>query len=752
MQAAKRNRKTRYIIRRLLHMELPEIACRSRQEALKWAERVRATTDLNIRRGWKRTVDRDDIGRFVRNAAESFFPGPLDGRVPAALAIAAPDHCKEVIAFADSICRGTFELLGYKNLDFGNPLDWHLDPVSGNRAPAVHWTRIDPLDYAAVGDSKVTWELNRHQWFVTLGQAYRLTRDERYARAIIHFWQSWLQENPVGIGMNWTSSLEVAFRIISWTWTILLINDSDALTPEFFAAILESVEAHASHVERYLSYYFAPNTHLTGEALGLLYAGVAFPQLKRAERLRSIGARILIQEIERQVVPDGVYFERSTCYQRYTVDFYLHFLDIASRVGIDVPRVASNRLRSMLDFLIAIRKPDGSMPDIGDGDGGWLLPLSRSEPLDFRGTFSTAAVLFRSPEYAWAAGELAPETVWLLGNAAIESFQAIQPALPASSECRMFRAGGFGVMRNGWDAKSHWLLFDAGPLGCDISGGHGHADLLSIQLSAFGQQFLVDGGTCCYTADRELRDFSRGTTAHSTIVVDGKFQAEPAGPFSWRNRSTAHLRRWISDNTITFADAEHDGYGMLSEPVSHRRRVLFIKPMYWLIVDDVTGLGQHRVEIRFQFAPMKVRIDETGWVRATHDDRSGLLLRTFASVPMDLEVREGQRNPLEGWVSSNYGRLEPAPAIVYAATTQLPMRSVTLLWPAEAIDQTPDVDVIRDPSGRPIGLLVPEREESVLFCDGEPLVDRGTLTHGAGPEDRINRTTAWQVPNAHISL
>jgi hypothetical protein len=171
------------------------------------------------------------------------------------------------------------------------------------------------------------------------------------------------------------------------------------------------------------------------------------------------------------------------------------------------------------------------------------------------------------------------------------------------------------------------------------------------------------------------------------------------------------------------ADAEHDGYGALPDPVSHRRRVIFIKPRYWLVVDDVIGDGQHHVEIRFQFAPMKVRIDHTGWVRATRDGQHGLLMRTFSSAPINSHVREGQRTPLEGWVSPNYGRLEPAPVVVYVADTQLPIRIVTLLWPTTEVDQVPHVDVIRDDEGRPIGVVAGGGEEAVLFRDGEPIVE-----------------------------
>src|SRR5437870_3190503 len=233
------------------------------------------------------------------------------------------------------------------------------------------------------------------------------------------------------MGINWTSSLEVGLRIIAWCWALTLIRDSDAFNSALLAELAKSVQAHATHVERYLSYYFAPNTHLTGEALGLLYAAVVFPGLKRAERWRSLATHILVQELARQVLSDGVYFERSTCYQRYTVDTYLHFLILGSRAGFDLPSAVTARVRSMLDFLVALRHPDGSMPSIGDADGGWLLPLSRSGPEDFRATFSTAAVLFRDPVYAQAAHELSPDTLWLLGTSAMEIFESLQPSPPA---------------------------------------------------------------------------------------------------------------------------------------------------------------------------------------------------------------------------------------------------------------------------------------------------------------------------------
>src|SRR5207237_4759604 len=107
-----------------------------------------------------------------------------------------------------------------------------------------------------------------------------------------------------------------------------------------------------------------------------------------------------------QVLADGVYFEHSTCYQRYTVDIYLHFLILTARNGLVVPPAVAARVQQMLDVLVALRRPDGSMPQIGDADGGWLLPLASRPSDDCGGVFSPAAAVVGRGDYAWAAGEL----------------------------------------------------------------------------------------------------------------------------------------------------------------------------------------------------------------------------------------------------------------------------------------------------------------------------------------------------------
>ena len=708
---------------RLLRMDIPEIAVRSRQGMSKSLERMASMSRLGAvlsmpappfhadLSGRQQVVPSMRTGRFFAGVDN---PGTAD-----LIARTMRKETLQVLVEADAACDGKFKILGHGCLSFGNPVDWHFDPVSGRRAPPLHWTKIDPLNTYLVGDSKVIWELNRHQWLTSLGQAHRFTGDGRYTAAFAAFVSSWMLVNRRGVGINWTSSLEVAYRLIAWCWTLRLFKDSPALPPQLLVNMTASIREHALHVERYLSHYFSPNTHLTGEALGLFYAGVLFPELPGASRWRDRGTRILINQLQKQVLSDGVYFEQSMYYQAYTAEIYLHFLILAKENGIALPPFVGERVQAMLDFLVDLSYPNRSLPQIGDSDGGRLLPLMSRTADDFRGTFAVAAAFFKRPDYAWAAGGPALEIAWLLGAAGWEEFALLDASPPSRAASQCYGGGGYAIMRSDWGTQAHQLVLDAGPLGCPISGAHGHADLLSIQCTAFGEPHIVDPGTGCYTFDPTWRDYFRGSAAHSTVIVDGLNQATPAGPFSWVERPGASLRRWISTGAFDLADAEHEAYGGLADPVTHRRRVYFRKPNYWLVVDDLIGKVTHRIELAFQFAPRALTLGDDGWVRSPGTAGRGLLLRSFASCELDRRLCNGEIQPPRGWISPDYGSRMPSPAVVCSATAPLPLRVVTLLLPVESIDAAPpEISIRREGE---VLLLTFGREAETIRVDAQEI-------------------------------
>ena len=713
------------VLRKLRGRSASELRARGLQFANKWLERMRLSSDVGEptdAQFWRRlspetqrTIpvgDADGLLALFRAGPNRFFASFDDPQATVAeLRRRWPTAEREIVARADAICAGAFDLLGYDRLSFGSPIDWHRDPVAGRVAPRVHWSRIDYLDPTLVGDHKVIWELNRHQYFLTLGRAYWLTRDERYAATIAEHLQAWMDANPPKIGVNWASSLETAYRAISWIWALNFLRDSSALTAKLYRRVLAYIDRHARHIAQNLSTYFSPNTHLTGEALGLLTVGACFPELAAADAWAGIGRSVLESELERQVRSDGVYVEQSPHYHRYTLEIYLHGVILARRAGRPLQGVDA-RLQAALEHAMWITMPDGSCPLIGDDDGGQLLPLEAGPPSDLRPALATGAILYKRGDYAAVAGRCAEQALWLHGPRGLADFDRLTPVLPHETS-RAFADGGWYVMRDGWSRKSSFALVDLGPHGF-LSGGHAHADALSFVLCVGGRQLFIDPGTCVYSSSGHERDHYRETASHNTIAVDARSSSEPGiGAFQWRHTASTELGRWTSDGLYDFVRGEHDGFMRLPSPVRHERSILFVKGRYWVIRDRLIGEGDHQAVARFHCAPnVEVTLESSGEAMLVMPDDGALhavRLRTFAPSG-SLMLRQDSLCPV-------YGRKEPATVCEYHFTTHGTTELLTFVLPVGAGD-----------------LRVSETAPGTFAVDGDDVSDVHALGDAAAAE------------------
>ena len=600
----------------------------------------------------------------LRTKPRPFFD---PGEVTAVYKTRFPELSAQLIEQADRLTNGRFDLLGLRDLSFGDPIDWHFEPVSGKRIPLSHWSRLDYLDVEVAGDKKIIWELNRHQYFVRLGQAYCLTNDERYARTLVSHMEGWIEANPPKLGINWASSLEVAFRSISWLWALELFKFSPSLRSDLVKLALKYLYLNARHLESYLSTYFSPNTHLTGEALGLFYLGTLLPEFKEAKRWQETGSRILIDALPIHVQDDGVYFEQSSYYHRYTTDFYIHFLLLARANGFALPAQVEKALSLLLDHLMYITRPDGTTALFGDDDGGRLLPLDQRAANDFRATLAAGAVLCNRGDLKFVAGDAVEELPWLFGKDGLRQFDSI-PAQPPAYLSKSFPTGGYFVARDGWSSTANYLLFDCGPHGA-LNCGHAHADALSIELAANGKTILVDPGTYTYTGSKEQRDWFRSSQAHNTVTVDGESSSIPDGAFSWKTKASCTLKDWVTTDRFDFVSGSHDGYERLADTVTVERSILFLKRDYIILVDGFKSRREHRADVWFHLNPGSKPTLEAGAIR---EIRAGFTIQTFGN---------GHWTEEEAPVSHCYAQKEPAPAYVFSANFQGEGQIVSFLLP-----------------------------------------------------------------------
>jgi hypothetical protein len=580
---------------------------------------------------------------------------------------------------AEKLCRHEVELLSYGAVRLGRRIDWHRDPVTGRIWERRFWTDYRPEDDNGGRDSKTIHELNRHQHLPRLAKAYVLTGDERYAAEAVAQLGSWIDQNPPGLGINWQSSLEIGIRAISWMWTLFLLLPSRSLDEAAAERIGKSLFAQLEHVYRYTSVFSSPNTHLIGEAAALFIGGLVFRDQKRPAAWLERGAALLAEEAEKQVLDDGVYGELSSCYHCYALDFYLQALALAERNRFAFPERVPHKICDMLRFLMHLTRPDGSLPLLGDDDGGRALALEKKNYRSFNDALCLGAVLFLREDFKHQAGGFFEEALWLHGEEAWQVYRLLGSEPPAQTQA-FFSSAGYLVQRSGWGPLDSHLVFDCGGLGM-LTGGHAHADALSVVLFSRGRELLVDPGTFVYNCAPEWRDYFRSTRAHNTVTIDGQDQAERGGTFRWNTKISSRVERELAPPAIEYIEGEHDGYGRMREGVIHRRRLLHIPPEYWIVVDDFRGPGEHTFDFNYHLGPdvevSSLEHDEAELV--VRAEQAGLLLGLYASRPVRTELICGQTAPIGGWVSHGYGHKKPSSTVRATLAGPTPAAAMTFL-------------------------------------------------------------------------
>jgi len=551
-------------------------------------------------------------------------PSPCPGLPdPAAVAdrLRGSTFAQEVESIAQHALNGRYILFGQIR-ECGPSPEWRRDFVSGKVSGTPYFRRVPYLDGTAVGDHKVIWELNRHQYLVAMAQAWRFTGRREFVDGIEALLSSWYAANPPWRGINWCSALEIAFRAWSWIWVWHIAGQG--LSAVARRDLLRGLYRHGCHLEHNLSFYFSPNTHLLGEAVVLDALGRLFPEFPRSSYWRELGTSVTRQQLESQVRNDGSHFEQSTYYHVYALDMFLaHYLIAGEPVPEKVARMA--------EFLHGILGPQREIPLLGDDDGGRFFHPYGTGSQFGRATLATCGVVFQRPAWSGPATDLHTQAAWWIGVSALQDGGCGAP--PATA---FFPDTGLWIVTRG---NLH-LIADAGPLG-PRSAGHSHSDTLSVILRIGREEILIDSGTFSYLGDPAARDRFRSSAAHNTVRAGGLDQATPAGPFRWIDKPAVR----VIDRNEHVLEAECSARGF-----THRRR--FELEADCLVITDSIG-GPPPIEQFWHFV-VKPELVSPG------------KYRIGASVDFVISPDAEARLEIDGefsWRSKEYGHREAAPVL-----------------------------------------------------------------------------------------
>lgn len=504
-----------------------------------------------------------------------------------------PDKVAEKIKEADIICQHIFDLLGSgptklgKEGDGYQPIDWHSDFKSGYRWDNQMFYKRIKYGHIKGVDIKVPWELSRFQHLNTLGQAYALTDDKKYREEFVSQVEDWLEANPIGLGVNWACTMDVAIRAANLLVAKEFFEES-ALPKEFLEKFYASICKHGWFIRNHLEYSSSLTTnHYIADLAGLFFIAVYCPFFRDSASWRKFCVNELTKEIQKQVYEDGCNFEASTSYHRLVLEMFFYCELLGKRAGVEFPQAYRDKVRKMFVFSLYCIKPNGKIPQIGDNDSGRFMILSSRPILEHKYLLSLAAIYYGDSIFKRSEFSFDEEAFWVFGVQGQATFEQL-PLRSEPLKSRAFPDAGWYIMRDNKD----YCFISCGPNGQNGRGGHAHNDKLSFELMLDGHDVIVDPGTYLYTPCPGSRSKFRSTAVHNTIQIDGMEQnCMTKNLFKMEQGvNCAPLNFEEKDGKVVFeGEAEY-----LGERLNHRRRfVLSNTEGRFYIIDKITSDKPH---------------------------------------------------------------------------------------------------------------------------------------------------------------
>ena len=513
------------------------------------------------------------------------------------------DKIETKIFEADLICRHVFELLGSGPKDLGNkekdyqPIDWHTDFKSGYRWNPKTFHRNIRFGNVDGVDVKVPWELSRFQHLNSLGQAYILTKDKKYAEEFSNQISDWIKNNPVAFGVNWKCTMDVAIRAANWLTAMEYFTDEKPMSKEFLREFYTSIYEHGRFIYSHLEYSSKSATnHYIADIAGLFFISVYCPFFKESKDWRKFAIQQLCEQIEKQVYSDGCGIEASTSYHRLVLEMFFYCGLLCRRAGIEIPAQYLDILRRMFEFSLYCIKPDGYIPQIGDNDSGRFLIFTKRPILEHKYLLTLACLYFEDSSFKLPQFCLDEESFWLFGKDSRKLYERLAlrkyPPGPKS-----FPDAGWFIIRHNND---HCFIC-CGPNNRKLCLGHNHNDILSFELMLNGRNIIIDPGAYIYTPYPEERNKFRSTKYHNTIQFDDSEQ----NSFIEKDLFSLLRRVKIKNAVLRETQAEIIFEGEIEYTgTTHKRTVVLNKEQdIWQIRDCVSCPEPENIKLIFHLPP-----------------------------------------------------------------------------------------------------------------------------------------------------
>ena len=578
---------------------------------------------------------------------------------------------KEQIPFFESTINIYGRTFDYSVID----IDWHKDIFSG-KSFLLNFSKSMSIRSDKKLSAKNVWEINRLLFLPQIAVNYAVTKEEKYLRQFVEINESWIQNNPNLLGINWYSNIEVNIRLINWfvSWEILKVENIDNSWFKSFVnkSWIPCIYQHCVYSYRNPSLYSSANNHLLSEYAGLFIATSKWKFLESDKWLK-YAKKGLEKEIVKQH-SNGVNREEAAEYIQFITDFFLIAYIVAERTNNSFSENYKKTLRQIFEFIFALTDCKSNFPQYGDEDDGKVLLFSQEIHYNnFKSLLTSAAIIFNEEFFKSKSECFDLKNFILFGEKGEEIFASIPDCIIVQNSSFYTQEGHF-IFRKQEKGKEIYLHFDAAPLGYLSIAAHGHADALSFIMNVNGIPVFIDSGTYSYHISKLWREYFVSTLAHNTICIDDKNQANHTGDTMWSNHYQCEVLNVNRYEESEMVKAAHYGY----KDVSHIREIIFyIKRNCFTIVDEIkiSDNKKHKITLPFHLHPEISILPQTKQT-FTLNHISGIKITFDLDKKLLYSIVCGNEEPMLGWYSGSFMQKSPTNVIYSEIITE---KDITLI-------------------------------------------------------------------------
>jgi glycosyltransferase involved in cell wall biosynthesis/uncharacterized heparinase superfamily protein len=404
---------------------------------------------------------------------------------------------------------------------------------------AIDWQAPCP------GPAHQLWRMNLHY------MAYLKDVPDSLWREMV---TSWIEANEPyrpGAWKDAWNSYALSLRVVEWMQE--LVRRAGRLPSGLVARVEASLALQLLFLERNLETDIGGN-HLMKNIRALIWASAFFAGVEAA-RWRAKGVKLLESELERQILGDGMHFERSPSYH---CQVFADLLEICYALGNDP---FGGRLRAALAQMAAV------VTDLTHPDG--------------------RVALFNDAGLSMAE----------MPGACLEAYERLFAPRPAPRAVFALKEAGYHGLRS----DDSYLIVDCGRIAPDDLTAHGHGDVLSFEWSVAGQRLIVDQGVFEYVAGSR-RQAARSAANHNTLCFAGADQANFFGAFRCGRRPNVEVLEYAPRADGFALAGTHDGFRHLPGRPRHVRR-FEARRREILIQDRIEGRSDRAASIGFLLHP-----------------------------------------------------------------------------------------------------------------------------------------------------